>query len=277
MVSHLLNATLGSEEADMPRNPPWTMDETLRAFALYLSLTKRERNDKANPHILELSRQTGRTPSSVYMKLANISAYDPNTIEEGNVGLPHGGKKDAEVWDMWREQGDALLERAGAMLPDETREGLGLTPAEALIAEYERNPVGGERMTIVSTRVNQSYFRNSLLENYENRCCLTGISVPQLLVASHIKPWAVADPETERLDASNGLLLNALHDRAFDKGLITVDFDGSVVVSPKVRHDNGGPNDTWLWAFEGRRMAAPRSHAPGRDYLEYHHDVIFQR
>ena len=125
----------------MPRNPPWTMDETLRAFALYLSLTKRERNDKANPHILELSRQIGRTPSSVYMKLANISAYDPNTIEEGNVGLPHGGKKDAEVWDMWREQGDSLLERAVAMLPDETRRGLGLTPAEAIIAEYERNPV----------------------------------------------------------------------------------------------------------------------------------------
>ena len=101
--------------------------------------------------------------------------------------------------------------------------------------------------------------------------------MPQLLVASHIKPWAVADPETERLDASNGLLLNALHDRAFDKGLITVDFDGSVVVSEKVKHDDGGPNDTWLWAFEGRRVAAPRSHAPGRDYLEYHHDVIFQR
>lgn len=92
-----------------------------------------------------------------------------------------------------------------------------------------------ERIEQVRTRVNQDYFCSVLLSNYGGACCLTGIDIPALLTASHIKPWEAATP-SERLISSNGLLLNALHDRAFDRSLITLDDRYRVVVSSRVPH-----------------------------------------
>lgn len=93
-------------------------------------------------------------------------------------------------------------------------------------------------------RVNQEFFRNTLLANYNSRCCLTGLSNKALLVASHIKLWKVSDPKTERLAPDNGLLLNALHDKAFDRGLITITKDLMIVVSGAVGHET--PEDECL-------------------------------
>ena len=95
--------------------------------------------------------------------------------------------------------------------------------------------LGLERVERVRTRVNQDYFRSVLLSNYDGTCCITGIDIPALLTASHIKPWSAATP-SERLMTSNGLLLNALHDRTFDRDLITLDDHYRVVVSSRVSH-----------------------------------------
>lgn len=95
-----------------------------------------------------------------------------------------------------------------------------------------------------------------LLANCGGACCLTGIVIPALLTASHIKPWAAATP-SERLMSSNGIPLNALHDRAFDRGLITLDDRYRVVVSSRAPHTP--TNDQWLYAFDGREIAPPGS------------------
>ena len=116
-----------------------------------------------------------------------------------------------------------------------------------------------------------------LLSNYGGACCLTGIDIPALLTASHIKPWAAATP-SERLMSSNGLLLNALHDRAFDRGLITLDDRYRVVVSSHVPHTP--TNDQWLYAFDGRKIALPGSDEstwPSLDFIHYHNDCVFER
>ena len=116
-----------------------------------------------------------------------------------------------------------------------------------------------------------------LLSNYGGTCCLTGIDIPALLTASHIKPWAAATP-SERPMSSNGLLLNALHDRAFDRGLITLDDRYRVVVSSRVPHT--ATNDQWLYAFDGRKIALPgsdKSTWPSLDFIHYHNDCVFER
>ena len=76
--------------------------------------------------------------------------------------------------------------------------------------------LGLERVEQVRTRINQDYFRSVLLSNYGGTCCLTGIDIPALLTASHIKPWAAA-MMSGRLMSSNGILLNALHDCIFER------------------------------------------------------------
>jgi putative restriction endonuclease len=105
-------------------------------------------------------------------------------------------------------------------------------------------PVEGiEREAIVRVRVNQSFFRRRIVSAYEFRCCVTGLAVPELLVASHIVPWA--QDTANRLNPRNGLCLNALHDRAFDRGLMVVDDTMHVRFSPRLREKSGEGTD-WL-------------------------------
>lgn len=106
---------------------------------------------------------------------------------------------------------------------------------DELLHEFERQTAAMLRTTeaerLVVQRVGQSVFRDGLLTVWEGRCAITGLAVPELLRASHIKPWADCASDAERLDAFNGLLLAAHLDAAFDAGLITVEDDGVVVVS----------------------------------------------
>lgn len=88
-----------------------------------------------------------------------------------------------------------------------------------------------EAERVVIQRVGQNLFRNALLDLWEGRCAVTGLAVPTLLRASHIKPWADCETDAERLDVYNGILLAAHLDAAFDRGFITVQDDGTIVVS----------------------------------------------
>lgn len=255
----------------MPARRNWTREETLKAFALYFILPS-GRHDKKNADIVALASELGRTPSSVVLKLGNIKANDP--MRKGR-GLGHGSKLDALVWEEYRQRGDELTAEAMDLLlgSDASAD----KPGIALEYLGRDLPEGRDRPTVAAARANQSYFRNALLENYERRCCLTGLGIEPLLVASHIKPWSEADPATERLSPENGLLLNALHDRAFDEGLITIDRELRVVVSRRVpRMAEGSPEHDYLWQFHRRRIEVPGPFRPKREFIEYHNDVVFK-
>ena len=91
---------------------------------------------------------------------------------------------------------------------------------------------GEEREAVIKTRVNQGVFRDFLLKRYKN-CCLCKIANPQLLVASHIKPWAKSKPE-EKLNTGNGFLLCPAHDKLFDLGFISFEDDGQILISSEL-------------------------------------------
>ena len=76
------------------------------------------------------------------------------------------------------------------------------------------------REVVIAIRKRQAAFRRAVLQRWKGRCSVTGLSEPELLVAAHIKPWALSN-DAERVDPENGLLLDPLHDRLFDKYLIT--------------------------------------------------------
>ena len=98
-------------------------------------------------------------------------------------------------------------------------------------AEAANLPRTTEAERVVVQRVGQDIFRRGLLEYWDGRCAITGLDVPDLLRASHIRPWADCDTDAERLDVFNGLLLAPQLDAAFDSGFITVEEDGTVVIS----------------------------------------------
>ena len=248
----------------------WTRNETLMAFTLYRLLPVSHLTVR-NEDICSLAKAIGRTPAAVKLKAWNIAAYDSNRIAVGKKGMEHGSHMDRAIWEEFEAKGDSLLDEGLDLLA----KSLTNLPRSRTVhyAIEELPPIGAERKALRTERVNQQYFRNRLMENYGGKCCVTGIAIPELLIASHIKPWAQSDPKTERLAADNGLLLNALHDRAFDQGLITVTKDYRIVLSSKVSRD--GAASCMLLKSEGQRIAVPSIKPPAKEFLEYHNDVIF--
>ena len=130
-------------------------------------------------------------------------------------------------------------------------------------------PAGIDVMRLTKTRVNQSFFRKLILASYDNRCALTGIDTPSLLVASHIVPWSISS--SARTNPTNGICLNSLHDRAFDEGLITFDKDFSVIYSSKLPP----ASKSALKSFGTARMRLPTKFVPEESFLSYHRSEIF--
>ena len=137
-------------------------------------------------------------------------------------------------------------------------------------------PTGAtELVASVKVRRGQSFFRQAILGSYESRCCISGIAVPELLVASHIKPWT--DFPDERLDLRNGLCLSRLHDGAFDNGLITLDENLRVVLSSELRGYYPQPAlEQNFSPYEGQPIRLPEKLAePAAEFLAYHRSEIF--
>jgi hypothetical protein len=115
---------------------------------------------------------------------------------------------------------------------------LARTLPDGLLNAFEQQTAALPRATeverLVVQRVGQDIFRNGLLDYWEGRCAITGLAVPELLRASHIKPWARCKTDAERLDVFNGLLLAPHLDAAFDGGFITATDDGHILVSSRL-------------------------------------------
>jgi hypothetical protein len=113
---------------------------------------------------------------------------------------------------------------------------LGVSLPDAPLREFELRVADLPRKTeaerLVVQRIGQDIFRARLLDYWQGRCPLTGITDTALLRASHIVPWAECENDAERLDVHNGLLLSALWDAAFDRALVTFDDEGEPEFSP---------------------------------------------
>lgn len=116
--------------------------------------------------------------------------------------------------------------RLSVSLPD--------APLKSFQKETEKLSKSTEAERLIVQRVGQNLFRNALLKYWNGKCPLTGISDTALLRASHIVPWADCETDAQRLDVHNGLLLSALWDAAFDKGLISFSDEGIILVSDKL-------------------------------------------
>jgi predicted restriction endonuclease len=112
------------------------------------------------------------------------------------------------------------------------------------------------------------------MARYNYRCALSDIALPELLNASHIIPWK-ADT-ARRADPRNGIALNALYDRAFDRGLITFDESFRVVLSGPVRIGDPPPlHRQALIDLEGKKLRIPDRFAPYPLAMAYHREHIF--
>lgn len=129
---------------------------------------------------------------------------------------------------------------------------------------------GLERERMVKIRLNQSIFRTVILATYNYQCCITGITNTELIVASHIMPWS--KDEKNRLNPMNGLALNALHDKAFENGLLAIDEDYKIVISSKLKSTNVDAITQLFTGYQGKSIILPDKFLPSKEFLKVRYD-----
>lgn len=151
------------------------------------------------------------------------------------------------------------------------------TISKKLIAYFNITKEGEDQISIARRRKGQDYFRRMILANYGGRCALTGISVPQLLLASHIIPWADKSHKQDRLNPCNGICLSALYDKAFDKGLFTISPDDYTIQLSSALREYATQEyfDKQFGSISGKQITMPIEYKPNRDFLAYHRDYVF--
>ena len=252
----------------------WTEEQVKLAFHIYCQLPFGKLHSR-NPAIVELASLIGRTPSAVAMKCTNLASLDPAITGSGRKGLSGASALDQKVWNEFNADWDRLANECTVILNRLHRQH-GIPEAKPEESIEEIDYTGRTKETVTQIRVGQSFFRKAVLSAYDNVCCMSGISESRLLVASHILPWNKG--ASNRLNPRNGLCLSALHDRAYDRGLITVTTDYTVRVSPVIHKHKANPLiANSLINLEGAKITLPSRFHPDPSFLKHHSSEIFLR
>lgn len=248
----------------------WTKEQLKLAFHLYCQLPF-GKLDMRTPEVIRLAGLIGRTPGAVAMKLSNFASLDPAITGTGSKGLEGASNLDREVWAEFHADWEKLAIESETLRRN-------LDPAappeedtdELLVPE---DYTGETRRVVAEQRIKQNFFRRAVLSSYRGRCCMSGLSEQRLLIASHIVPWS--KDKANRLNPSNGLCLSAIHDRAFDKGLITLTDDFKIVVSEDLKRKKELFVIEVLLPLDGRAIEPPERFAPQVEFIAWHRSKLF--
>lgn len=258
----------------------WTEADLLIALNLYHKLTFGQMHAR-QPLIVEIAGKMGRSPNSVAMKLCNLASLDPALKMRGIKGLSGASALDDEMWQRFHTQLNELApasEEAFRRLLDIADDcDVDVIPKQGVIIRKRTEPQVTEITATVKVRRGQEFFREAVLNNFDGRCGVSQLSIRELLIASHILPWA--NYPVERLNVRNGLCLSRVHDVAFDQGLITFDDSLLLVLSKRLRDQL--PNtaiDDFFAKYEGKALYLPNDAAlPDAGFLAEHRKTIFKK
>ncbi len=248
---------------------PWTRDELILAFDLYCRIPFKA-TKASNPKVIELAQLLNRSAAAVARKLGNFGAFDPALRKQRIVGLTHTAKLDREIWNEFHRDWAGLVEHAARL-----RVRLGVrSTQDDLGRHFDRLRGPSERTALTRQRLHQAFFREAVLSSYNNSCCVTGLSVSEALIASHIIPWST--DVGRRADPRNGLCLSATFDRLFDAGLLTIERDLTIRVSQILRSRTDKATGTLILRYHGRAVRRPCRFTPSEECLDWHRQNVFR-
>ena len=246
----------------MSERVAWSREDIIVAYALYC-ITPLNDIRPSNKLIQQVADGFSHSVSSLVMRMKNFAAIDPNSKVKGAT---HAAKADRLIFEEFKNDWGTLSVQAESLTGLALFDASPINGAKPLSSLTDKNRVSRER----------HFFRASVFASYENTCCISGMTLPAMLVASHIKPFRSCRTTSERTDPTNGLLLNTFYDKAFDGGLITVTADYKIHVSTQVREQHDSFTKRWLIDLEGESIVLPERFYPNKDALTYHNDVIFR-
>mgnify|MGYP003463848531 CR=1 FL=1 len=217
--------------------------------------------------IKEYAQLIGRTPAALNLKIGNLGSFDPVLKEKGITGLAHTSKMDEDIWNEFWDNPEKLAYESEKIISELKHQSI----EESTIVDLSDFPEGIERTAFVRQRVNQQFFRDAVLCSYENRCCITGVNIPSLLEACHISSWK--DDVKNRTNPKNGLCMNILFHRAFDKYLMTVTPDYNILISDQMI--DGTQEEVfrnYLQKLTGTPIRLPEKFSPDKEFLSRHYE-----
>lgn len=249
----------------------WSREQVKLAFHLYCQLPYGRIHGR-NPEIIALAETIGRTSDAVAMKMLNIASNDPAVKNAGKSALGNASVLDRAVWEEFHADWERLALECHALMLQynvaETQE-----PGSANDELLPEDFTGETRQILTAQRIKQHFFRRAVLSTYRGRCCMSGLSEPRLLIASHIVPWS--RDKANRLNPSNGLCLSAIHDRAFDKGLISLTDDLRVVLSKELVDRSEPFIEATFLPLQGIQIEVPSRFRPDAAFLARHRAEVF--
>ncbi|MCE3296386.1 MAG: restriction endonuclease [Crocinitomicaceae bacterium] len=248
----------------------WTREELILVINLYWKLPFGKLHQR-NPEVIELASLINRTVGSVAFKLVNFASMDPSLHARGIKGATNASNLDKSIWSEFYNNLEILAFESEKLLAETknvTIERLNNIPEMELFKE------GKTREQMIKVRVNQAFFRQSILASYNNTCCITGIQQPEVLVAGHIKPWSI--DEKNRLNPQNGIAINALHDKAFENGLLTITPDYKIKISSILLKKKTQLVQDYFLKYNDQEIILPSRFLPNTEFLKYHNEVRFK-
>jgi len=252
----------------------WTKEQLKLAFHLYCQLPF-GKLDMRTPEVIRLAKLIGRTSGAVSMKLNNFASIDPAITGSGRKGLDGASSLDREIWAEFHADWEILALECSLLNTQLEKEKNAEAIVELDVDEQEglQDFTGETKRVVTEQRIKQHFFRRAVLSSYRGRCCISGLSDSRLLMASHIVPWS--RDKANRLNPSNGLCLSAIHDKAFDRGLITLSDDYEVMLSKQLKRNDDAFVAKIFLPLEGRRIELPEKFIPGITFLARHRKEIY--
>jgi len=246
----------------------WSEKELIIGYNLYCKLPFGQYH-KSNKKVIEIANIIGRTPSAVALKLCNFARLDPHHKKRGVKGMQHGSKLEEKIWNEFNHNWEDLTYQSEVLIAEIK----GLTHYD-LIKIEEEIPEGKEKDAIIKVRLNQKFFREMILASYRKRCAVCSLPEESLLIAGHIIPWSINT--SLRMNPRNGICMCALHDKAFDKGLITITDDYKLMISKTIKKlYNEISIQRGFLLYEGVKIRLPDKFLPDNRFIEFHRNNVF--
>ncbi len=253
----------------MAKKNDWTIEQITVALYEYCRNPFGQFN-ASKQFVKDLGELIGRSPAAIVRKVGNLASFDPQMKARGVNGLSHTSKLDEVVWNKYFGHWDQLAYDAEALIAKYKE----LQLEESLTIDLNNLPTGTERTYEIKRRINQRFFRDTVLSSYEQKCCITGLNNPTLLNACHIVDWS--KDAANRTNPQNGLCLNVLLHKAYDEDLIGISPDYDIVVSEKFFGAKMQSVDEdfreYILGFNHKKIILPKRFYPDRDLLAAHYE-----
>ena len=185
----------------------WSREDIIIAYALYC-VTPLGKINPSNKVIQQVAEIIPHSVASIVMRMRNFRYIDPKV----SSGLKNVAKADRMIYEEFKHDWGSLSLEAETLTGLAIFDSSPLQGAKPLSSLTNHGKVSRER----------HFFKQAVLAAYDDRCFISGCALPQMLVASHIKPYSQCRSEADRVSPDNGICLNTFYDKAFDRGLITI-------------------------------------------------------